>query len=797
MLKPGFALLATLTLAVGIGANAAVFSLLDAVYFRPLPLRESERLVRVTSSSPRTVFGLLSYTEVEELRASVPAFSDVVAAGGRGVTLHQGGETRPLLVRYVSANFFDALGAPLGRGRGFRSEDDGASSPLVVINHHLWQNRLGGKPDVIGSTIQLNDNLFTVIGVTAPGFLGLDRSVRTDVFVLAAHARYAIPGLAREVADRSGRWFDVYARLARGATIDEARAEAATLRQRWGREDPKAYAGTGLIVVGFDDHYRAGTRDGSVFLGLVSLVLLIACANVANLTLARSEGRRRELAVRAALGASRGRLVRYLLAESLALALAGTAAGLLVAAWLMQAFPALVPPSAITYTLDLRFDGRLLAFAGLLLVLSTVFVAVVPAWRHSRPDVVLDLKLAEARAERSDRAWNTRDLLVVVEMAVSVIVLISAGLLVRNLFESTRLNPGFDTAKRVASFDLVPGLSGYDRDATYRFFEEARRRASALAGVRRATYAIRLPAQGNEAGWAADFVIPGKEPPRGEEAFRIRYTMVGPGYFEVLGTRILRGRGVGDADGPGSPPVAVINETMAERLWPGEDPIGKRLVMGRKAPVEREIVGVAEDGKIADLFEPPEMYVFVPFAQDRQEFALLLVETSVRPDSIFGPVRKQIAEIDRALAVLDTSTLDRHMAFVLFEERRDAWIAAGVGLLALLLGAVGIYGVVSLVTARRTREIGIRVALGAQRGDVLRLVLGRGTKLALFGCALGTAGGLAATRLLSSRLHGVSTSDPLSFLGGAFCLVVAATLASLLPAWRAARMDPSTAIREE
>jgi predicted permease len=315
--------------------------------------------------------------------------------------------------------------------------------------------------------------------------------------------------------------------------------------------------------------------------------------------------------------------------------------------------------------------------------------------------------------------------------------------------------------------------------------------------VRRATYAIRLPAQGNEAGWAADFVIPGKEPPRGEEAFRIRYTMVGPGYFEVLGTRILRGRGVGDADGPGSPPVAVINETMAERLWPGEDPIGKRLIMGRKAPVEREIVGVAENGKIADLFEPPEMYVFVPFAQDRQEFALLLVETSVRPDSIFGPVRKQIAEIDRALAVLDTSTLDRHMAFVLFEERRDAWIAAGVGLLALLLGAVGIYGVVSLVTARRTREIGIRVALGAQRGDVLRLVLGRGTKLALFGCALGTAGGLAATRLLSSRLHGVSTSDPLSFLGGAFCLVVAATLASLLPAWRAARMDPSTAIREE
>ena len=317
----------------------------------------------------------------------------------------------------------------------------------------------------------------------------------------------------------------------------------------------------------------------------------------------------------------------------------------------------------------------------------------------------------------------------------------------------------------MATFYLVPGLRGYAADASRRVFEDARQRALTLPGVIRASYAIRLPAQANEAGWAADFFIPGVPPPAGEDAFHIRYDIVGPDYFETLGSRILKGRGVRETDGPTSPSVAVVNRTFAERMWLGEDPIGGRVVMGRTAGIEREIVGVVEDGRVASLPEPPEMYLFAPSAQMPQGFALLLVETTGRPESIFGPMRKRIAEIDAEMAVLETSSLEEHCASVLFEQSRDARLGAGVGLLGLALGMVGLYGVISLATVARTKEIGVRIALGA--------------------------------RLLASRLHGIATTDPVSFAGGGLCLLVAALLASTIPALRATRIDPMAAIREE
>jgi predicted permease len=795
--RPVWSVLGVLTLALGIGATAAVFSLLDALYFRPLPLREPERLVRITQPSANTVFGLLSHPECEELRAATTAFTDVVPVGGRGVTLRQEGEARMLIVKYVSPSFFDTLGIRVARGRGFRPEDERSDSPLVVINHQLWQQRLLASADIVGEQIQLNDSLFTVIGVTPPRFLGLDRTVRTDVWVLAQHARFAVPGLGDEVADRSSRWFEAFARLAPGTTLGQARAQLERVSQRWTSEDARAYAGAPLQVADFLDDYHQGVREGAAFLGLLGLVLLIASANAANLTLARSEGRRRELAVRAALGASRSRLVRQLGLESLLLCLAGTLAGLALAFALMQALPAFVPADGHS-ALDVRFDVRLLAFVALLLAFTTVLVATVPAWRHSRPDLGSDLKQAFAGAARAGRGFGARDLIVVAQMGVSVIVLIAAGLLLRSLQYGERLNPGFDPAKHVATFYTVPALRGYDLDATRRFFEDARRQVAALPGVKRASYAIRLPAQGNEAGWAADFLVPGREPPAGEDAFHIRFDIVGPDYFEVLGARLLRGRGFRESDGVRGAAVAVINQTMAERLWPGEDPVGKRIVMGRSTRVEREIVGVAENGKIASLYEAPEMYVFVPFAQQGQGFGLLLAETAAPPDaSLMTAVRRAIATIDRDLPILDVSTLERHRSSLLAEERRDALVAGAAGLLALALGSVGVYGVVSLVTLRRTKEIGIRIALGARRGDVLRLVLGSGARLALAGCVLGGLAGLAATRLLASRLHGVSSTDARSFALGASCLLVAALLAGALPALRAVRIDPAASIREE
>jgi predicted permease len=795
MARPGFTALATLTLALGIAACGAVFALLDALYFRPLPLLEPDRLVRITRPSQRTVFGLLSYPEVQELALASPSFSSVVAIGGRGVTLHEKGETRMLLVKYVSPAFFETLGIPIARGRGLRAGDERSETPLVVINHRLWQERLSGRPDVVGATIRLNDTFFTVVGVTSPQFVGLDRTVKSDVFILAEHARFAVKGLANEITDRSSRWFEVYARLAQGTEAEQARAQLQALSSRWAAEYPGQYQGTGLRLTGFNDEYRGDVLQGAVFLGLVVLVLLVACANAANLTLARNESRRRELAVRAALGASRRRLVRQLLAESLLLSALGVGLGLVVALGLIGFLPVLVPPGSDVYVIDARFDLRLLGFVSVLMFASTALIAAVPAWRHSRPDVVKDLKPGGAAA--GVKNWSARELIVVSQMAVTVVVLIAAGLLSRSLSQSARIDAGFDPGRKVATFYVVPALRGYKADASHRFLEEARQGALMLPNVLHASYAIRLPAQANEAGWASDFFVPGVTPPPGEDAFRIRYDVVGPDYFETLGARILTGRGVREADTAASTPVAVVNRTFAERMWPGQDPIGKRVLMGRTARIEREVVGVAENGRIAHLAEAPEPYVFVPFAQMPQGFALLLVETTGAPESVFAAVRNRIAQIDASMAVLETSTLAEHRAGILFEQSRDAQISAGVSLLGLVLGMVGLYGVISLVTLARTKEIGVRVALGARRTDVLKMVLGRGIRLAAAGSLLGVAIGLALTRALASRLHGVSTTDAASFVGGAACLLLAAMAASVIPAVRASRIDPIAAIREE
>jgi predicted permease len=670
----------------------------------------------------------------------------------------------------------------------------------VVINHHLWKERLGAPPDIVGRTIQLNNTHFTVIGVTARGFIGLERIVRTDVWVTTAQAPFVVPGLRHELDDRRERWFSVTARLKSGAEAREAVAELNLLLARWRADGSSAgadYQDVRLAARSWRDTDRQATRQGMVFLLLVGLVLLIACANVANLTLARSEARRREMSVRAALGATRFDLLRHMLLDSAIVSGAGAAAGVLMAAWLIQLFPAMLPPGASSIMLDLRLDGRLMIFAALLTLLSTTLVGIVPAWRSSRADITSGLKTSSATTTGAGRGLSLRDLLVVGEIALSAVIVIAAGLLVRALVQSLSLNPGFDTRKEVATFYVVPGLEGYERAATYRFLEEARRAVSALPGVTRASYGIRLPAQGNEAGWSAPFVIPGKEGPAGRQAFDIRYTMVGPDYFELMGTRIVSGRGIVEADRPDTAPIAVISESMARRLWAGESPLGRHVRMGRQRPVDREIVGVAEDIRIGGWYEPPEMYVYVPYAQDAQSFGLLLVEARGDAASIVGAVKRRVAEIDPVIPILNVSSFAAHLQLLLFEDRRNAWIAFGIACLALTLGAVGVHGVVSLVTARRTKEIGIRIVLGAGRGELLRLLLGRGVMLALAGAALGIAGGVAAGRLLGSQLHGMDPADPWSFVLGTVICVTVAVAANLMPAWRATRRDPALALRDE
>jgi putative ABC transport system permease protein len=796
--QPGYVVLAVVTLAVGIGCNAAVFGLLDSIYFRPLPLRDQQDLTTIRLTSPRSTLDMISYPEYRELQRSVTAFQDVVAIGARGVTLRHGQEARLLIIHYVSGNYFDALGIPIGMGRGLQPSDDSAdaTTPRVVINHQLWQEELGARPDVIGSSIQLNDTLFTVAGVTAKGFVSLDRQLRTDVWVTTAQAHFVLPGLADELERSDGRWFQVMGRLAPGTALDQAQGQLDTVLNRWKTDNAQQYQNTLLTAQGFLDAHRKDVAQGTVFLILVGLVLLIASANVANLTLARSEGRRRDIAVRAALGASRTRLVRHGMMESLLLSATGAGAGLILAAWLVELFRMLIPPGAVTYVLDVRFDLRMFAFTALLTVFTTLLVGALPAWRGTRADILTGLK--EGGTGDPHRAHGkARDFLVITQVAVSVVVLIASGLLVKSLANSLRINPGFDPHKNVATFYIVPGLRHYDAPGTYRFFERARQATRSLPGVTRTSYGIRLPAQLNESGWAADFTIPGHQPPQGQDYFRIKYTMVGPNYFELMGTRILSGRGIADTDLPEGLPVAVINDAMARRMWPGENPIGKTIVMGKQDPVWREVIGVAENNKIAGLYEDQEMYVYVPYAQDQQSFGLLLVEVAGDPTSVFGSVKSVIAGIDSNLPVLDTGTFSGHMEMILYEERRDASIGVAVSVVSFFLGVVGIYGVVSLLTARRMKEIGIRIALGAKRSDVLRLVFGDVLRLTAIGAGLGIAGGVIAGRLLQSRLHGVRSADPWNLVIGASIFVAGAVLASLMPTVRATHADPCATLKSE
>jgi putative ABC transport system permease protein len=794
---PRYTVLAVLTLAAGIGVTAAMFGLLDALYFRPLPIIDPGRLVDLSLVSPANRFGTFSYEEFRDIEREAPGFRDVMAIGQRGATLNRNGEISRLLIHYVSGRYFPSLGIPMYLGRGFEPADDrsGLPAPQVVINHHLWQQQLGSPPDIIGRTIQLNNTHFTVIGVAAPGFVGLQRPVRTDVWVTIAQAPLVVPGLREEITNRQQRWFRIVGRLADGTEAAQTRAALDVIAARWRGADAREYADARIVVVHEDEARRKEMQQGVLFLGLVGLVLLIACANVANLTLARGEERYRELALRVALGATRARLLRQMLVESAIVATAATGAGLLLAVWLVGLFPALLPPDTSAITLDIRIDARLLVFASVLAVLATTLVGAFPAWRGSRTDLSAGLKTPSV--PRAAGGVQLRDLLVVGEIALSGVIVIAAGLLLRSFVATLSVNPGFDTRKNVATFYVVPGLKGYNSADTHRFLEAARRSAAGVAGVKRASYGIRLPAQGNEAGWSSSFTIPGKEPPPGKDAFEIRYTMVGPDYFEVMGTRILSGRGIEEADRPDSAQIAIVSETMARRLWPGESPIGRRIRMGRARPVEREIVGVAEDIRIGGLHEPPEMYVYVPYAQQPQSFGLLLVETEGDVAGVIAPVKQQMAAIDAQLPVLSVSSVANHVDLLLYDDRRNAWVGLAVAALALTLGAVGVYGVVSLVTARRRKEIGIRVALGAERGQLLRLLLGRGVVLASAGATLGIAGGLLVARELRSELHGISPADPWSIVLGTAVLMSVAMASSFLPAWRASRLDPASALRDD
>jgi predicted permease len=806
--SPGFALVAILSLGLGIGANTAIFSVADAVLLRSLPVSHPEELVALTlGANPRHYFTNPLW---EAIRDRQDAFAGVFASSARSFNLASGGEARRVDGAWVSGDFFTTLGVRPAAGRLLVRADDYRGCPAVaVVSHGFWQREYGGSPNAIGSTISLDGHPFEVVGVADPRFSGVDLGRSMQVYApLCAEAAVLAE---RSGLDQRSYWFlRVTGRLKEGETPAEARARlasiapgvfAATLPPDWGAEGQRDYLRNPL---GFDpapkgfsemrEEYRAPLRALMIVVGLV---LLIACANVANLLLARAAVRQREVAVRLAVGAGRGRLVRQLLTESLLLSLLGAVVGLALARWGGGLLVTMLSSATNTVWLDLQLDGRVLAFTIAVATASAILFGVAPAWRSARVDPQTAMK---ASGPGSVGGGRSRMLvvksLVVGQVALALALVMTAGLLLGSFRRLVTLDPGFRRdGLLLVSADLQNAR--YPDERLHQVKRELLDRLRATPGVRSASASIITPVSGR--AWNT-FVVAdgGARGPNGEGM--AWFNEVSDGYFQTLGTALVAGRDFDRRDGPGSPRVAVVNETMARRFFGGANAIGKtfRSSFGDRPGPLVEVVGVVRDAKYNSLREEPEPIAYVPLGQNERQMPGVIIELRAdgAPTTLVPAIKTAVAGMNPAIA-LDFTTLSDQVAASLRTERMLASLSGFFGVLALLLAIIGLYGTLSYSVARRRGEIGIRIALGAARARVLRMVLGEAGRMVAAGLLLGAAASLATTRLVASFLFGVTPSDPATLTLSALTLALVGAAAGALPAWRAARVDPMIALREE
>jgi predicted permease len=794
--SPGFTAVAVLTLALGIGANTAVFTLVDALLLRPPPhVARPHDLLLIGRTVENEGFDTFSYPDYTDLRDQSRTLAGVAAYVS--VPFHVSGATATERVRgaLVSWNYFAVLGTPAFRGRFFQKEEDrpGVVVPVAVLGAGLWQRAFGGRDDVIGTTIVIDNQRFTVIGVAPPAFQGAGVGDLLDLFVPLATQPATVKQFGPIQGNRDAVWLQLFGRLAPGASFPQAREELRTLGRRLATTFPETKRGWGIAVsqgAGFDPLTRRRVTDFlHILQGAVALVLAIACANVANLLLVRGAARRREHAVRASLGASGRRLARALLVESVLLGVLGGTAGLVLAYWstgLMRALPVLRFPG----TVDLTPDGAVLSFTLAVSLVTGVLFGVVPALHGSRADLASELKVgAPTEHPRGARLRNT---MVVAQVAVSLVLLVVAGLFVRTLQNAYAIDPGIATRDvLVARLDL--GLQGYDTTRGQQFEDLLLRRLQALPGVQSAALALNLPFAG---GFDTRVAARGEALDSVNRGHRTDRNSVTPDYFRTLGIPIVRGRGFSAADAATGPLVAVVNQALAEQLWPGQDPIGRHFVRTwGGAPLE--VVGVARDVKYRSVFEERRLTFYQPLAQDYQDAIVVHLRAAGDARVLARPLEVAVRELDRDLPVYRIQTLDERRAGSLGQQRSGATLLSVFGLLALLLATIGLYASLRYAVAQRTREIGVRLALGAQGRDVLQRVLAQGVTLALIGLGLGLLGAMAVTRLVRTQLYGVTPTDPTSFVAVSGLLVIVAALASYFPARRATRIDPMVALRTE
>jgi predicted permease len=806
--KPGFTLIAVISLALGIGANTAIFSITDKLLVRSLPVRDPQQLVLINSVSisPHFVGNAFSYPDFSDYRLQNEVFSGLLAFMTTELELKINDQAERVSSEYVSGNYFDVLGVNAAQGRTFSPDEDSGpgAQPVVVVSDAFWRKRFAADPKMIGQTVTLNGFPLTVIGIAPRDFSGMVLEEPTEIWVPALmHPQLA---QSKFIENRNDKFLLLLGRVKDGLTQPQAEAGMDALAQ----QIKDAHTPPGTVTKGLpfsEQHiqFEPGGRGISilrkrfssplrVLMAVVGLVLLIACANVAGLLLARGVGRRKEMAIRLALGATGSRLGRQLLTESLLLAAAGGAAGLLLAPWLVTLLVKTQSRLGVAQTLlGEGVDRRVLAFTALTTLLAGLVFGAVPAWQSSRADLVPALKEEGGISNQRDRRFNFRSLLVVAQLALAIVVLIGAGLCIKTLRNLLAIDPGYQTESLlVVPLDL--DKKKYDETRGRALQQEIVERLASLPGVEAVSYGLVMPLSGSR--YMSSLFVEDRQP-LPDEQMAFDTSAVGPRYHETMGIRLVQGRGFTEQDRAGAPGVVIVNEAMVRRLLPGENALGKRLRLGTGAP-PMEIIGVTSDIKHHDLTETPIPHFDVPALQRGYDaYTNVVVRVKGRATDLIPAVRSELRAVDSSLPFNDIRAMSEQIGNALAATRLASTLISVFGTVALLLAAIGLYGVMAYTVSRRTREIGIRMALGAGSRDVLSLVIRQGMLLTGMGVAAGLGAAFIATRVTEGLLYGVSATDPATFAIVALLLSGVALAACWIPARRATKVDPMIALRYE
>jgi putative ABC transport system permease protein len=794
-----FAATAVLTLALGIGANTAIFSVINGVLLRPQPYRAADRLAFLWTTSEAAPREPLTPGRLLDFRDQLHSASGIAGISQFSFNLTGSGEPERLAGSSVSSSFFDVLGTPPLLGDVFHAGR--ADDHAVVLGYGVWMRRFGGDPGIVGRQLVLNGVARTVVAVMPAAF---DWPAVTGTPSHLPGPELWIPGTERDVPrthvdqpdlarNRTAGYLRAVLRLKDGVTVEQARQEAEAIAVRLGQQYPVEDGGRGATIVPLRAQFAGHLRQPMLVLsGAVGFVLAIACANIASLLIGRGAARRREFAVRAALGASRIRIIWQLLAESAVLAIAGAAAGLVVAWWSIH-WLARISPGDLPGIETVALDGRVLIFTVLLSLVTGVLCGLAPAVQASAGDVNADLGETGGRGSEGRRSGRTRDVLVAAEIAVALVLLVGAGLLLRSFHALSHVDTGINTAN-LLTFDMaLTGERAESPRSQRAFYDLVLRAITALPGVESAGAAVTLPIGGDD--FAAAVAIEGKPPARPGEQPRAGFQVVTPGYFRTMGIRIVEGRDLADSDTAAAPLVVAVNETFARQHWPGERALGRRLRLGSGAGDWLTVIGVVSDIRHLGPAAPPRAEFYQPYTQRSFSFMAFIVRTKGTPAALVPSIRAAVAHLDRTQPISGVNTMEQHIATALSRPRFMSTLVTCFGLLALVLSTVGVYGVMAFSVTQRTREIAIRSALGATRGDVLSLVLSKALTLAAAGCSAGLAASAALSGALRGLLYGVTAADAATYGAVVVLLTAVALLAAALPAWRAMRIPGAAALR--